>query len=63
MKKGKAWVGYLMGIIAIIAVATILIVWIVTAVRDHDAKKQLEQEQQVKELVEKNDTIPDRPIQ
>jgi len=63
MKKGKAWVGYLMGIIAIIAVATILIVWIVTAVRDHDAKKQLKQEQQVKELVEKNDTIPDRPIQ
>jgi len=34
MKKGPNWVGALMGIISIIAVATAIIVWILSAVQD-----------------------------
>jgi len=40
MKKGKSWVGALMGIIAIIAVATAIIVFILDRVQKKDAEKE-----------------------
>ena len=41
MKKGNKWIGYLMGIIAIIAVATALIVFILTKIQDHQEEVEI----------------------
>jgi len=40
MKKGNKWVGVLMGIISIIAIITIVIVFILTKIQDNRAKTE-----------------------